>query len=36
VSYGYAHGPVADLAADRVIDRMPDLLHHLEEKNAVR
>lgn len=30
VSYGYAHGPVADLAADRVIDRMPDLLLHLE------
>jgi phosphoglycolate phosphatase len=30
VSYGYAHGPVADLRADRVIDRMVDLLHHLE------
>jgi len=30
VSYGYAHGPVADLRADRVIERMADLLHHLE------
>jgi len=30
VSYGYAHGPVADLLADRVIDRMGDLLLHLE------
>ena len=30
VSYGYAHGPVADLCADRVIDRMGDLLHHLD------
>ena len=30
VSYGYAHGPVADLRADRVIDRMDDLLLHLE------
>jgi phosphoglycolate phosphatase len=30
VSYGYAHGPVADLRADRIIDRMGDLLHHLE------
>jgi phosphoglycolate phosphatase len=29
VSYGYAHGPVGDLLADRVIDRMPDLLLHL-------
>ncbi len=36
VSYGYAHGPVADLAADRVIERMPDLLDHLEFGNAVR
>lgn len=26
VSYGYAHGPVADLGADRVIDRFEDLL----------
>ncbi len=26
VSYGYPHGPVADLGADAVIDRMPDLL----------
>lgn len=30
VSYGYPHGPVADLGADTVIDRMPDLLRHLE------
>jgi phosphoglycolate phosphatase len=30
VSYGYAHGPVADLRADRVIDRMDDLLLHLD------
>jgi phosphoglycolate phosphatase len=30
VSYGYAHGPVADLRADRVIDRMSDLLLHLD------
>jgi phosphoglycolate phosphatase len=30
VSYGYPHGPVADLGADLVIDRMPDLLRHLE------
>ncbi len=30
VSYGYPHGPVADLGADLVIDRMPDLLGHLE------
>lgn len=36
VSYGYAHGPVADLAADRVIDHMPDLLQHLELGKAVR
>lgn len=36
VSYGYAHGPVVDLAADRIIDRMPDLLRHLEFANAVR
>ena len=35
VSYGYAHGPVADLAADRVIDRMPDLLQHLEFRKTV-
>ncbi|MFN3744105.1 MAG: phosphoglycolate phosphatase [Hyphomicrobiaceae bacterium] len=30
VSYGYPHGPVMDLGADLVIDRMPDLLRHLE------
>lgn len=30
VSYGYPHGPVADLGADLVIDRMPELLGHLE------
>jgi phosphoglycolate phosphatase len=30
VSYGYAHGPVADLQADRLIEHMPDLLHHLD------
>jgi phosphoglycolate phosphatase len=30
VSYGYAHGPVADLRADRVIDRMGELLFHLD------
>jgi len=30
VSYGYPHGPVADLGADLVIDRMPDLLLHLD------
>ncbi len=30
VSYGYPHGPVADLGADLVIDRMPDLLGSLE------
>jgi phosphoglycolate phosphatase len=29
VSYGYPHGPIADLGADAVIDRMPDLLRHL-------
>jgi phosphoglycolate phosphatase len=29
VSYGYAHGPVADLRADRVIDNMKDLFLHL-------
>jgi len=31
VSYGYPHGPVEDLRADRVIDRMPDLLLHLDD-----
>ncbi len=36
VSYGYPHGPVADLGADLVIDRMPELLDHLELGNAVR
>ncbi len=36
VSYGYAHGPVADLAADRVIDLMPELLTHLEVGMPVR
>lgn len=36
VSYGYPHGPVADLGADLVIDRMPELLDHLEIGNAVR
>ncbi|MEO8651708.1 MAG: phosphoglycolate phosphatase [Hyphomicrobiaceae bacterium] len=30
VSYGYAHGPVEDLRADRVIDHMLDLLLHLD------
>lgn len=30
VSYGYAHGPVADLRADRVIDHMKDLLLHID------
>ena len=30
VSYGYAHGPVEDLHADRVIDHMLDLLLHLD------
>ena len=30
VSYGYPHGPVGELGADLVIDRMPDLLLHLE------
>lgn len=30
VSYGYPHGPVAALSADAVIDRMPDLLLHLD------
>jgi phosphoglycolate phosphatase len=30
VSYGYPHGPVADLGADLVIDRMPDLLLYLD------
>jgi phosphoglycolate phosphatase len=30
VSYGYPHGPVTELGADLVIDRMPDLLRHLE------
>jgi len=30
VSYGYPHGPIASLGADAVIDRMPDLLRHLE------
>lgn len=34
VSYGYSHGPVADLRADLVIDRMPDLLRHLELDSA--
>lgn len=29
VSYGYAHGPVADLRADQVIDNMKDLFLHL-------
>jgi phosphoglycolate phosphatase len=29
VSYGYPHGPVADLGADAVIDTMPDLLGHI-------
>ena len=29
VSYGYPHGPVADLGADVVLDRMPGLLNHL-------
>jgi phosphoglycolate phosphatase len=36
VSYGYPHGPVADLGADLVIDQMPDLLGHLELGKAVR
>lgn len=30
VSYGYAHGPVADLRADLVIDTMKDLILHLD------
>lgn len=30
VSYGYAHGPVADLRADRVIDRLNDLFLHID------
>ena len=30
VSYGYPHGPVAALGADAVIDRLPDLLRHLD------
>jgi phosphoglycolate phosphatase len=36
VSYGYPHGPVADLGADLVIDQMLDLLGHLELGKAVR
>jgi phosphoglycolate phosphatase len=30
VSYGYPHGPVSALGADCVIDRMQDLLDHLD------
>ncbi len=33
VSYGYPHGPVSALAADAVIDRMPDLLDFLALPN---
>ena len=29
VSYGYPHGPVHELGADRVIDRLPDLMEHI-------
>ncbi len=36
VSYGYPHGPVANLGADAVIDRLPDLLGFLELRKAVR
>jgi phosphoglycolate phosphatase len=36
VSYGYPHGPVANLGADLVIDQMPDLLGHLELGKTVR
>lgn len=30
VSYGYPHGSVHELGADRIIDRLPDLLSHLD------
>jgi phosphoglycolate phosphatase len=36
VSYGYPHGPIADLGADLVIDQMADLLSHLDLGNTVR
>jgi phosphoglycolate phosphatase len=34
VSYGYPHGPVHELGADLVIDRIADLLNHLEPAPA--
>jgi phosphoglycolate phosphatase len=30
VSYGYPHGPVTELGADAIIDRISDLLRHLD------